>query len=65
MAKSDKTFKKQNMKKKTQIKFKPFDRLEWNEVSEEKVKEVLDEDQFKTLNKDKTYKIPTGIFKIG
>ena len=53
------------MKKKTHIKFKPFDRLEWHEVTEDKVKEVLDEDQFKTLNKNKTYKIPTGIFKIG
>ena len=52
------------MKKKTQIKFKPFDSLEWNEVSQEQVKEVLSEADFKKLKKNKVHNLNTGTFKI-
>ena len=48
----------------TQIKFKPFDSLEWNEVSQEQVKEVLSEADFKKLKKNKVYNLNTGTFKI-
>tara|TARA_A100001011_G_scaffold318040_1_gene337665 strand:- start:6329 stop:6487 length:159 start_codon:yes stop_codon:yes gene_type:complete len=50
--------------KKEQISFKPFDSHEWNDVKSEDAKKVLTEDEYKTLKKDKHYKLPTGIFKI-
>jgi hypothetical protein len=52
------------MKKKTHIKFKPFDSLEWNEVTDDRAKEVLTEADFKKLKKNKVHNINTGTFKI-
>jgi len=51
------------MKKKNII-FKPFDSLEWHDATEEQAKEVLTEDQFKYLKKNKNYNVGTGTFKI-
>jgi len=50
--------------KKKEILFKPFDSIEWHQATEEQAKEVLTEDQFKSLKKNKTYNVGTGTFKI-
>lgn len=49
--------------KKTQYLFKPFHSHDFESVSEKKVLELLDKNQFQALKENKIYNVGQGTFK--
>lgn len=49
--------------KKTTYQFKPFDSLEWNDVSVKDMETALDNKQIELLNQNKFYNTGIGAFK--
>tara|TARA_R110002074_G_scaffold175507_1_gene338910 strand:- start:325 stop:543 length:219 start_codon:yes stop_codon:yes gene_type:complete len=49
---------------KTKYTFKPFDSLEWNNVTEKEAQNALSESSFKDLKTNKLYNTAIGTFKL-
>lgn len=49
---------------KTKYRFKPFDSLEWNSVTEKEAENALTESGFKALKNKKLYNTAIGTFKL-
>ena len=49
---------------KTKYTFKPFDSLEWNNVTEKEAQNALTESSFKDLKTNKLYNTAIGTFKL-
>lgn len=49
---------------KTKYTFKPFDSLEWNNVTEKEAENALSESSFKALKINKLYNTAIGTFKL-
>jgi|ETNvirenome_2_30_1030614.scaffolds.fasta_scaffold169984_1 hypothetical protein len=49
---------------KSQYNFKPFDSLDWNNVSEKELSKALSKEEIEILKKNKHYNTGVGTFKI-